>query len=248
MANNPLTLRARLSRCLRARGIAFWAVIVTVLSVGTLFVGSQIAHDRGQSADWYTGFGQWLGALGSFIAAGTALWIATRDRKARSAERHDEEKTQARLLQLTVESGESNRAAITIDVRNFGPLPVLDVEIVEAKWSEHPEARWVMLQSHWGARGIPADSKSRPILKPSRGLEDTYDTLVNFVICFWHPSEDRPLAAFVPRTAGYPVPSYVETDPSTIVAKIHFTTANGVRWETPTKGTGADAPVRLSPQ
>ena len=31
----------------------------------------------------------------------------------------------------------------------------------------------------------------------------------------------------------------------TVVAKVQFTAANGVRWETPTKGAGIGEPVRL---
>ena len=54
----------------------FWSVAIEIGSVGILFAGSQIAHNHRQSVEWYTGFGQWLGALSSFIAAGAALWIS----------------------------------------------------------------------------------------------------------------------------------------------------------------------------
>ncbi|BBY11007.1 hypothetical protein [Mycobacterium marseillense] len=65
----------------RTRGVWFWAIAAAAASLIVLFAGSQIAHDRGQSVEWYTGFGQWLGALSSFIAAVVALWIAVSDRR-----------------------------------------------------------------------------------------------------------------------------------------------------------------------
>jgi hypothetical protein len=63
----------------------------------------------------------------------------------------------------------------------------------------------------------------------------------------WH-IELGPLAewlAAVARTAKYQMPSYVRTDLSNVVAKVRFTTADGVRWETPTKGEGSGEPTRL---
>ena len=80
---------------------------------------------------------------------------------------------------------------------------------------------------------------------PSQGVQDTFDTLAHFVICFMHPTEERPLAPIEPRTADYQIPSYVRTDVSNVVAKVQFTTADGVRWETRTKGSGSREPVRL---
>ena len=71
----------RLLNWLRSRGVWFWAITGTTTSVAVLFVGSQLAHDRGQNVEWYTGFGRWLGGLGSLIAAAVALWIAVTDRR-----------------------------------------------------------------------------------------------------------------------------------------------------------------------
>src|SRR5271163_933725 len=79
-------------RAWRSRGVWFWAIAGIATSVFVLFVGSQIAHDRGQSVEWYTGFGQWLGGLGSLIAAGVALWIAVTER------RHVERQREADLM------------------------------------------------------------------------------------------------------------------------------------------------------
>ncbi|UGT99318.1 hypothetical protein KN246_14695 [Mycobacterium intracellulare] len=132
------------ARFLSTRSLPFWAVTVTVVSVGALFIGSQIAHDRGQSVDWYTGFGQWLGALGSFIAAGAALWIATSDRRREDEERrrvHDQQETdlrrQAGLVRVTAEMiGRAQAAgpsigAPAIGVRNRRADRIFDIEVVK---------------------------------------------------------------------------------------------------------------------
>jgi hypothetical protein len=180
----------------------------------------------GLAFDWHLGdVGGWLAGLGAISAAIVALRIARQDRTERIAERHEEQKTRARLVQVSVEGGDNSRAAITVQARNFGPLPVIDLDLVDAKWSEHPEARWVPLGSHWVGRGRQASSTHRPILMPSQGLQDTFDTLTYFVICFMHPTEDRPMAPIVPRTANYVHPNYVSPDLSTVVIKLQFTTA-----------------------
>lgn len=198
------------------------------------------------SRHWHIELGplaEWLAAVATATAAIVALYVAARDRRDRAAERHDEQKTHARLVQIFVES--DSAANIIIEVRNFSPLPVIDVDLVDATWSEHREARWVPFPSHWVGRGRPATSTHRPILKPSEGIEDTYDTLAHFRFRFLHPTEDRPLAPIHPRTANYPHQSYLPIDLANVVAKVQFTAADGVRWETPTKGEGAGEPIRV---
>ncbi|MGC2380721.1 MAG: hypothetical protein WA622_26970 [Mycobacterium sp.] len=192
---------------------------------------------------------EWLAAAAAAGAAITALYIAGRDRKQRSAERHDEEKTQARLVRMEV-SQWHNKPVVTVQVRNFGSLPILDIELSDATWSQHPDARWV---TNWGMNTWPKTEPAqvglhRPILKPHIELDDrAFDRLVEYEICFIHHAEDRPLRPKVTTgpAANYLVPNYVPTDLSTVVAKIRFTTANGVRWETPTNGAGSGEPVRL---
>jgi hypothetical protein len=196
--------------------------------------------------DWHLGdVGGWLSGLGAIGAAIVALGIAGRDRRERTNERHDEERTQARLVRLSVET-QGNRPALTVQARNFGPLPVIDIDLVDATWSEHPEARWIALPSLWQARGLPTNTLHRPILMPSQDIQDTYDTVAEFVICFMHPTEDRPLAPIDPRTADYKIPNYVPTDLANVVVKVQFTTPDGVRWEMPSNGNGAGEPVRIS--
>lgn len=73
----------------------FWLATVTVVAVSLLTAGTIAANRLNQSVEWYAGVGQWLGALGSLLAAITALWIATTDRRRaddlREAERRDRE-------------------------------------------------------------------------------------------------------------------------------------------------------------
>lgn len=63
----------------------FSAAVVTATVILTL--GTIAAFRFDLDVDWYTGAGQWLGAAVSVLAAGTALWIATNDRKKAVADR-----------------------------------------------------------------------------------------------------------------------------------------------------------------
>ena len=122
---------------------------------------------------------------------------------------------------------------------------MIDVDLVDATWSEHHDARWQPLPSHWVGRNRNVTSTHRPILMPSQGIDDTFDTLADFVIQFVHAIEDRPVASIDPRSEKYQVPFYSPVDLSNVVVKLQFTTADGVRWETPTSGEGAGEPTRL---
>ncbi|NKW33288.1 hypothetical protein GS942_14280 [Rhodococcus hoagii] len=64
------------------RGPWIWVLYGTLVATWLSVAGTQIALESGQDVAWYSGFGQWLGALGSMIAAGVALWIATSERQA----------------------------------------------------------------------------------------------------------------------------------------------------------------------
>jgi hypothetical protein len=84
---------------------------------------------RWPPARWHIELGNLSEALAAFAGAGAALialWIASRDRRERKAERRTEENTVARLVRLDVESS-NGRPVVVVKVRNFGPLPILDV-------------------------------------------------------------------------------------------------------------------------
>lgn len=201
--------------------------------------------EQGIAHHWHIELGplaEWLAAAAAAGAAIVALTIAARDRKDRIGEHHDRQKTHARLVQLSVEA--DSKGTVNVQARNFGPLPVIDIDLVDAAWSEHHDARWEPLGSYWAGRNRRATSTHRPILKPAQGLEDTLDTLADFVIRFVNRDGEL-LATVEPRTSNYPIPSYVPIDVSKVVVKVRFTTADGVRWETPSKGHGAGEPTRL---
>lgn len=223
---------------LRTQGFWFWPLTVATAAVAALWGGSQIAHDTGQSVDWYTGFGQWLGGLGSLIAAGVALLIATRDRRDRIAERRNEESTHARLVRLTARSNRGS-PTVTVTVSNFGSLPILDVELVAAAWADHPKARW-------GTNGITRENLFYPLLMPQTTDKpaDSFTREIRYHVWFMHPTEGKPLVEPILRSGG--APEYEQIDVSKVVLRVRFTTANGVRWETPTSGAHSGQPLRLS--
>jgi hypothetical protein len=231
------------------------AVIIAAVAVTTkaaliavaLTAWASIPERRWPVNHWHVELGplaEWLAAGAAAGAAIVALVIATLDRQHQIKDRRDDEKTQARLVQLSVET-ESGRPVVVVKARNFGPLPVLDIELVDATWSEHPGARWVTINTSWQARGLPENSTYRPILKPNQGLNDTFDTLVEFDVCFMHATRDETVVPVDTTRPPMRFPQYVRTDVRNVVVKVQFTTANGVRWETPTKGAGAGEPVRL---
>ncbi|MCV7428069.1 hypothetical protein [Mycobacterium montefiorense] len=114
---------------------------MTVVSVFALWAGSQIAHDRGQTVEWYAGFGQWLGGLGSLVAAGVALSIATGDRRERQRERDDANHAQARLVQIEVARarGTSN---FQVKIRNYGDRAIIGAGVTDAWWFGQPDYGW----------------------------------------------------------------------------------------------------------
>jgi hypothetical protein len=189
---------------------------------------------------WHIDLGNLSEALAAFAAAGAAfvaLWIAGRDRRDRKQEREDEEKTHARLVRVNIEQL-SAQAVLLVKVRNFGPVPVLDVTVTDATWSEHPTARFQITRE--GRR--PVD-REQSILKPWQS-DQTYEESIQYHLVFLHPNENTPLAPLAERQYSGGPTRYAPIDLSKVVAKVQFTTANGVRWETPTKDTGAGEPVR----
>ena len=128
----------RLRAWLRSRGVWFWAGVGTVASLILLWGGSQIAHDRRQSVTWYTGFGQWLGALGSLIAAGVALWIAVSERRHAERQREADLAREAGLVEIItnnlgrpdIATGVSFSAA-GVGVQNRRSDRIFDIEVTQ---------------------------------------------------------------------------------------------------------------------
>lgn len=113
-------------------------------------------------------------------------------------------------------------------------------------WREHPDARQELSFGRWVGKPDSSGRLSRPVLMPGHGAEDTYDTIVEFLVFFLHPTENRPMSPIESVTAGYAFPNYVPIDVNNVDARVRFTTADGVRWETQTEGSGGGKPERAS--
>lgn len=119
-----------------ARG---WS-LVGVVVVAALWGGTQIARSVGQDVRWYSAFGSWLGVIASIFAAGTALWIATSDRRREDARRTAERDAVARDLAreaglvrvdvgyLTTVNGFSR--APGLGITNWRVVDLVELEIV----------------------------------------------------------------------------------------------------------------------
>ena len=116
-------------------------------------------------------------------------------------------------------------------------LPILDLELVAAAWTDHPDARW-------GTNGLSREHLHCPMLGPEAEQRDA-GTAMRFYVWFMHPTKDEPLAEVaIERTPKAPR-EYVPIDLSTVEIRFRFRTANGVRWETPTRVAGTGEPVRV---
>lgn len=231
------------------------AIIVTqgVLTAFTLKAWHAIPGRHWPPNRWHIELGnlsEALAALASTGAALVALWaglialrVANRDRQDRKQERDDEEKTHARLVRLEAEmrtinlhSWASPSPVVAVKVRNFGPLPVIDVRVTSATWSEHPAAR---------CRATNLARRPSSILRQHQS-DQPYDEMVEFAVEFLPPTDE---GTVIPVEGQYPggqgIPIFAKIDLSKVVVKIQFTTANGVRWETPTKGVGTGETMRV---
>lgn len=98
----------------------------------------------------------WSAAGASVLAAGAALFIATRDRRDRRAERAAASEAQAKLVmvnpQLVIRSG---RPTFISKIENYGAEPVLDVSIVRAQIGKYPNATAHL--SDWPVLIVPRD-------------------------------------------------------------------------------------------
>lgn len=121
-------------------GPRMWGA-ATALAVLVLWAGTQlmIAFDRDPA--WYTGFGQWLGALGSLIAAAVALGIATTDRrhaaKLRDGERAERDADlirEAGLVRVEIRDNDHGGSATkAVVVKNWRLSRIFELEVFEAK-------------------------------------------------------------------------------------------------------------------
>jgi hypothetical protein len=209
-----------------------------------------IPERRWPPARWHIELGNLSEALAAFAATGAAfiaLWIASRDRRDRFTERRKGEEAVARLVRLDVHSsvvaglqGGNNCPVATVRVRNFGPLPVLDVTVTEANWTERLEARCPVTP-----RGRGMVNRKQAILRPWQS-DQKIEESIEFDVEFLHPTEDVTLVpeAEVQLPKGALV-RYKDIDLTKVIVKVRFTTVNGLRWEATTAGAGTGDTVRV---
>ena len=240
--------RARISDWLKKQGTWFWACTITLGLVLTLFVGSQIARDTGQDVDWYTGFGQWLGGIGSIIAAGVALWIATEDRR-REVQR-EEAATQLRDADLAREAGlvrvalelapaglyEESFSRLGIVVKNRRSTRIFEIKVArftvdgQELVADGPEPRaWV---KKIGVAQCAQGRFEEPDLIPVVALNSD-DSL--HVFPDWES-----FAGFDRKRHQEFVSSFVEAPSSVVMShfvEIEYTDSAGRRWSVDSDGT-----------
>lgn len=159
-----------------------------------------------------------LAAAGSVVAAASALWIATRDRRDRVAERGEQDRAQARLVLVTVRPPQHSTLFL-LDVENFGTSPVLDVEIESAHLTTHPQADW----------NLSRHSNNRyQILQTDRAG-------VTFQIEFKDRNGAPILTESEPQSAGALRVDYAYRQH--VRATVQFTDAAGQRWRTDESGS-----------
>lgn len=234
---------------------ALWLLIVCVSATSAYF-GSRAF---GWSIDWGS-IADWAAAGGAFFAAFVALRIANQDRELRVIEqeegREEASKIQARLVQVEA-TNNSYSPTVHVKVVNFGPLPVLDVDLVAASWIEHPQARW---GTNWKWSG-PIDrlgpieplahGTSHHILHPRSAQDDetaTYWKTATFDVCFAHRDRDVPILNAAATDDRRRPTRYEQLDMDLVIITVHFTTADGLRWQVIVQGGVGDDPVRVQPR
>ena len=216
MTEKRLRPDARIRAWLRARSVWFWAVPGTACSIFALWAGSQFARDRGQSVEWYTGFGQWLGAVGSLIAATVALWIATRDRKEREDELRSADRAQATLVLVELGQPAGEQGHFPIAVTNYGSRPVLDVAFDTARFDEFPNS-------------IPTIDET----KRKATVLDSDRNAHTFYLAFVDEAKGAVLQGTRNQHGNW---HQEEVDLSKVNAWVRFRDASGIRWRRSSSG------------
>jgi hypothetical protein len=156
-------------------------------------------------------------ALGSLFAAGTALWIASRDREERKGERAVTAKTQAELVVVAVKL--THGRSFGVDVTNFGTSAVLDVTFDSAKFETVPESTYKVSN---GSPRVVLDSDRQPHTFWVEFVNDAGESVMpgtfNDVYQEWESGPARP-------------------DPSKVTAWVRFRDAQGIRWRRGNSGS-----------
>ena len=163
-----------------------------------------------------------LAAVGTFVAAGAALWIAPRDRRERQEERDNAAFAQARLVQVQIKQVDG-AADFAVEIQNYGDQAIIGAAVTSAWWFGHPEHTW----QH-------SDIDRLKIVQPARDVSAAGSVRIRF-----HDPDGNVVPTVEYDAHGNAV---VESLPVLPDAVIVFMDANGDLWQT----GSAMAPERIS--
>ena len=153
-----------------------WLVATVAFSVVCLTIGTLLAFHLDQDVSWYTGVGQWLGAIASVVAAGVALWIATSDRKRADQLRRDEQRErdadalrEAGLVRVHIDDLPRRDVAgvshgeYGVEVRNRRSTRIFDLDVEPTRDGEVIPVSWCSVEIDFKrASNDPADCVVQP--------------------------------------------------------------------------------------
>lgn len=128
----PTTVTGVSVRSLVTAAVVVWSVAVLVavlLGLPMLLTVTGVHVDAGLIVNA-------LVALGTFSAAGAAVWIATSDRRDRMKERDADDEHQAKLVIIAAEC-QQNPVELQIRVVNNSPRPIVDMTFVRIVVAAH---------------------------------------------------------------------------------------------------------------
>ncbi|WP_155769143.1 hypothetical protein [Mycobacterium asiaticum] len=174
-----------------------------------------------------------LSALGSFTAAGIALWVATSGQRERQQERAAADEAQARLVIVQPASAYSPKSLLVI-VQNFGTLAVVDVRLVRLEVVGRPDLD--VVGRLWLTRAVLQPQRDQGLgcifdcPPPRNNPQDPYYVALNGDFEAMQASPEGITDSDVFENAAQREPSI---DRSTLLrATVWFENASGSRWET----------------
>ncbi|WP_410644518.1 hypothetical protein [Amycolatopsis sp. lyj-346] len=120
-----------------------------------------------QGADWWSAWGQWVGGIGSIVAAAVAVWIAQRGWAIAAAEKSDNEAIQARLIRVEYTTQNGGAATIKVVNRSGGFIGDVTIVKIEARiGAELQGGRWMHKSATTAAPDIPLPSLIAEVVDP----------------------------------------------------------------------------------
>jgi hypothetical protein len=164
-----------------------------------------------------------LSSVATVAATGVALYIATRDRSDRKADKLDADRAQARLVLLTVSEPSSRCFGLTVE--NHGTQPILAVRFDSARYNDGSHD--IRLEQ----RGEDYDSKVFQVVRP-------HDESPPAHFAITHAASDSAAEALFATGAvsEYGDWTYPDVDVTKVTAAVTFTDAGGKTWRRSSSG------------